>query len=402
MGKSFSAGILVTTLILFIVLTPNLSLASAEPHMIRTDKATYMPNENIFLTISCRPKTFFTLEILNPNSIKIYEKSAITDSSGKYFLLLKGFSLEGVYKIKLESGDQQVISYFVVGKSSNLSKLPESVNQTTMKQNNTNVTSINHSNQSSNIYLNATTSTLKTDNILQEAVQSPSISNEQPRFFDKKAHWVKYVNISENWQTLTPQDAKNIKTKLTGFRSSQLRRIEYETPLPLRPKLTGKAGSKPIMETMKTDLFNLSSYGTEFELVDYHTSPVSQRITYKIFNSKPDNISYIAIAGNIQSFRAWHLINKTKQVYIENVTYYEGNVTDKYKDAPILEYIPLQLDIEANATYGNITRVGYPYYKNKTYTIKEYDEAELLFKTRGFMEKWYSDDPAIAEIKIIM
>ena len=48
---------------------------------VSTEKNNYKPRENIFIVVSATPRSFFNLAILNPNSIKIYEKSAITDSS---------------------------------------------------------------------------------------------------------------------------------------------------------------------------------------------------------------------------------------------------------------------------------------------------------------------------------
>ena len=367
MKKALAKIVLALIVISSTLLLVGLSLAAGQLS-VETNNPQYEPGENIFITVSSAPKTFFNLTVIGPNNTKVYEKLARTDFTGKYFALLKGFSIEGLYDIVLTSNNQTVRNQFTIS-TEPAPEEPASI-----------------------------------DDISKEAVQSPPISEEQPRFSpsNKKAHWVKYVDSLEQWRGLAPEGAENVRTGLANIRANRFRKIEYDAPLPLKPKLTGKFGAKPVRETMMTDLFNLSSYGTEFELVDYHTSPVSQRITYRIFNSKSDDVSYIAITGNIQSFRAWHLVSRTRQIYIENVTYYEGDVTEQYKDAPILEYTPLQLDIESNETYGNKTRVGYPYYLNKTYTAREYDEPELLFSTRGFMEKWYSDDPAVAGIKDLL
>ena len=136
--------------------------------------------------------------------------------------------------------------------------------------------------------------------------------------------------------------------------------------------------------------FVLSSYDTLFELVSHHSSPLSVELTYRIYNDKPKNYTYVAVAtsGELKEFRAWHYINKTKQVYRDNITYYQGNQTSKYKDAPILEYIPPYYDNESGEMVGNVTKVGYPYNETVVLKIKQLDNPQLITKTTNFLEKW--------------
>ena len=199
----------------------------------------------------------------------------------------------------------------------------------------------------------------------------------------EKVHWIKTHP--------TGNQANQTETQKFLVRMSDKTILEYNAPL--RP-LTGRENQTPITETAIGNKFVLSSYDTDFELVSYHSSPVSQKITYRIFNNKPKNFSYVAIAtsGKLNYFKAWHLVNKTGQRYHENITYHNGNVTADFPDAPILEYMPLQFDEQMNETFGNYTKVGYPYNETYIYTEREYDNPVLLNTTTNFLNKWNGGD----------
>ena len=210
------------------------------------------------------------------------------------------------------------------------------------------------------------------------------------------------IEMNVGYVLTTNFDVKPIGETTTSSTTTTVQKEEILTTTPTSQKyLDGlDVTGIPKTETIITKRFNLSSYDTKIELVDYHTSPVSQRITYRVFNKRNKDYSYVAIAtsGKLRRFRAYHLLNKTVDVTIENITYYEGNVTNLHKNAPILDYIPLQivkLDDGTELVGGNKTKVGYPYNKTVIRTIEENDECVLIFKSYDFMNKWkngYFDD----------
>jgi len=147
-------------------------------------------------------------------------------------------------------------------------------------------------------------------------------------------------------------------------------------------ELSGK-----LRQTVLGNDFNISTYGTRIKIISRHVSPVSQRISFAVFNDKLKNFSYVAIAtyGRLKYFKAWHLIHKTKIRRIINQTVLLGNRTDEFEDSL---YIPPHLDPDTNQTEGNYTIV-YSYYNvSYNYTGKEYDQPILLNESKEFLREW--------------
>jgi len=82
---------------------------------IKTNKDYYEPSENIFITVQSKPRSIFNLTIFNQDDRKLYEKLALSDFTGHYFIFLKGFPKKGRYLIVLKNRKNEVRKEFFVG-----------------------------------------------------------------------------------------------------------------------------------------------------------------------------------------------------------------------------------------------------------------------------------------------
>ncbi len=148
----------------------------------------------------------------------------------------------------------------------------------------------------------------------------------------------------------------------------------------------------PETETITGADYNISAYDTKLELIKKSSSPFSQKISYRLFNKREKDFSYVAIttSGKLKGFRAWHLVNKTKNIERDNITYYKGDVRNDFQGAAEADYMPIYFDEESEELKGNYTKVNYPYIERIVYEEEVYDEPESFFVTKNFLEKWES------------
>ncbi len=83
---------------------------------IKTNKDYYEPSENIFITVQNKPRSVFNLTIFDQEGQSLYEKMALSDFTGHYFIFMKGFPKEGRYLIVLNDRKNEVRKEFFVGK----------------------------------------------------------------------------------------------------------------------------------------------------------------------------------------------------------------------------------------------------------------------------------------------
>jgi len=94
------------------------ALAFAEAAFeVYPDKASYYPNQDIYLIISGPGDSNFVVQVLNPLGSVVSEKSGRTTSSGNSYLSYGGFSSEGSYEIRLiVDGNVKAVSSFIVAR----------------------------------------------------------------------------------------------------------------------------------------------------------------------------------------------------------------------------------------------------------------------------------------------
>jgi len=118
---------LLSAAVLSLLLLAALAFAEAA-FEVYPDKASYYPNQDIYLIISGPGDSNFLVQVLNPLGSVVSEKSGRTTSSGNSYLSYGGFSSEGAYEIRLiVDGNVKAVSSFIVAR-------PGAVITTTLQQ----------------------------------------------------------------------------------------------------------------------------------------------------------------------------------------------------------------------------------------------------------------------------